>query len=67
MIDNLFLIIMIEQEEAVFMLLIDQVYQRLYNISKYNAVSTGMQQFCNESAPDLACSKMHCCFHSFSF
>ena len=66
MINDLFLVIMIDQEEGILMILVDDVYKCVDNITEYDFKSAVMQKFRNKTAADFACSEMYCFFHHYS-
>ena len=65
MVDDLFLIIVIDQEEGIFVILVDDIYQSIDDIAEYDFISAVMQKLCNKTTSDFACAEMYCFFHPF--
>ena len=55
---------MVDEEQAVSMVLVHKIDQRIHNIREYDLIAAAVQQVCDKTTADLACAKMYCFFHN---
>ena len=67
-IDDLFLIVVVDEEQRILMLFVYDINEGVNDITKNDLIAAVVQKFCNKPSSDLACAKVYCFFHIlFSF